>query len=94
MSNAEPSPGGYLRKIALEEHFVTPELAKYGASGVAVTSDYGHDRVVAGSLPAVTVATRPEPPDQRAPKTILGTCKSDVPPQANSCMECQTTALS
>jgi hypothetical protein len=32
-----------VRKIALEEHFVTPELAKYGASGVAVTSDYGHD---------------------------------------------------
>lgn len=32
MSNAELSPGGHVRKIALEEHFVTPELAKYGAS--------------------------------------------------------------
>ena len=31
MSNAELSPGGHVRKIALEEHFVTPELAKYGA---------------------------------------------------------------
>jgi hypothetical protein len=27
MSNAELSPGGNVRKIALEEHFVTPDLA-------------------------------------------------------------------
>jgi len=55
MSNAELSPG-HVRKIALEEHFVTPELAKYGACTSTVAQ---HETGADGSFEARSVVTGP-----------------------------------